>query len=227
MIRRTILASAVLASLFGSTLAVAPAWAQPPGKLSLQIKDQRGEPVDDAVVTVFPTSAPSSPATLAPLQGRIVMDQVDETFEPNVLVITPGTSVHFPNHDDVRHHVYSFSEPKTFELPLYEGLPANPVVFDQAGIVVLGCNIHDWMRGYVYVASTRFYTVSVAGRADVLGLAPGTYRVEVWHSRSRSDQNWTREVTIGSADAPELAVDLTLKPALKIRRAPKAGKTKY
>ena len=90
------------------------------------------------------------------------MSQQGKAFVPDVLVVTRGTSVHFPNRDSVRHHVYSFSPIKKFELKLYTGTPANPVVFDKSGVAVLGCNIHDHMVGWVLVLDTPYFGTSAA-----------------------------------------------------------------
>lgn len=192
-------------------------------QISVVVTDHRGNPVDDAVVTATPAGGSAQGTTVE----RAVMDQIDETFVPHVLAVPTGTSVQFPNHDDVRHHVYSFSEPKNFELPLYEGTPANPVVFDQPGSVVLGCNIHDWMRGYIFVTDAPHFAPVTEGRGTLEGLADGTYTVEVWHPLQRGNDNWSGEATVQGGAATELSAEIRLKPALKVRRAPKAGKTEY
>ncbi|MCW4630031.1 hypothetical protein [Marinomonas rhodophyticola] len=85
-------------------------WAE----MTLSVVDQDNLPVSDAVVTVS-KNVVGTPSMVA------VMDQVDESFLPRVLVVQKGQYVNFPNSDDIRHHVYSFSEPKTFEIKLYKG----------------------------------------------------------------------------------------------------------
>ena len=200
------------------------AWPVAAGaQITVVVSDHRGNPVDDAVVTATPIGSAAQGAPAAPA----VMDQIDETFVPHVLAVPTGTSVQFPNHDDVRHHVYSFSETKNFELPLYEGTPANPVVFETPGSVVLGCNIHDWMRGYIFVTDAPHFAQVTDGRGTLDELAEGTYTVEVWHPLQRSNENWTAEATVNGNGTTELQVEIRLKPALKVRRAPKAGKTEY
>ena len=94
------------------------------------------------------------------------MTQQNRQFAPRALVVQAGTSVHFPNLDTVRHHVYSFSPAKPFELKLYAGTPSAPVVFDKAGVVVLGCNIHDRMSGWIVVVDTPYFA-----RSDASGQA--------------------------------------------------------
>jgi hypothetical protein len=99
-----------------------------------------------------------------------------------VSVTTPGTRATFPNFDTVRHHVYSFSAAKTFELKLYAGVPNVPITFDKPGIVVLGCNIHDTMAAWVVVADTPWFARSAAsGHARIDSAPPGNYKLRIWH----------------------------------------------
>src|SRR5262245_20102478 len=108
------------------------------GSLAVELRDASGSPVTGGVVYAIPEGRKPSPPT-----REAVMDQKDRRFVPHVLVVQTGTAVSFPNSDNVRHQVYSFSAAKKFQLPLYEGTPRKPVVFDRAGVVALGCNIHD------------------------------------------------------------------------------------
>lgn len=108
--------------------------------------------------------------------------QENKTFMPDQLIITRGTAVNFPNRDTVRHHVYSFSPAKRFELKLYIGTPTEPVVFDTAGVAVLGCNIHDEMVAWVVIVDTPYYTEADPGGAAVLrNVPPGAYTLRAWH----------------------------------------------
>ena len=84
-----------------------------------------------------------------------VMDQVNKQFLPELLIVQQGQLVNFPNSDNIRHNVYSFSSAKSFQLKLYSGQPKEPIIFDTQGVVVLGCNIHDSMVGYIYVAKSE------------------------------------------------------------------------
>jgi hypothetical protein len=107
---------------------------------------------------------------------------MQRSFDPLVTVVPVGTAVSFPNRDRVRHHVYSFSPVKKFEIKLYVGTPAAPVVFDQPGIAVLGCNIHDQMNAWVVVVPTPWYGKTGADGTLRLNPAPGTYRLRFWHA---------------------------------------------
>ena len=149
--------------------------------LTIQVQDSSGKPLADAVAYLESAQAskvlngakPSSPVEIA---------QVAKQFDPRVSVVPVGTMVSFPNKDAVRHHVYSFSPAKTFELKLYSGTPANPVQFDKAGVAVLGCNIHDNMVAWVVVVDTPYFGRSSKGGPVVIGGVPaGSYRLRVWH----------------------------------------------
>ena len=149
--------------------------------VQVEVMDAAGKPLADAVV--FLESAEARRAA-KPLAGA-EMAQEKRQFVPGVLVVPVGTEVRFPNHDSVRHHVYSFSPAKKFELKLYTGTPANPVLFDRPGVAVLGCNIHDQMVGWVVVVETPYYarTPSASGRAQIDNVPPGTYTLRTWHTR--------------------------------------------
>ena len=153
--------------------------ALPAGAASIDVtvRDARSAPLEDAVVYALPKAAR---AERPPRTAEVA--QKDRQFAPRVSVVQAGASVRFPNRDPFRHHVYSFSAAKRFEIKLYVGTPADPEVFDKTGEVVLGCNIHDDMVGYVYVVDTpHFGKTDKAGRARIEGVPPGDYEVRVWH----------------------------------------------
>lgn len=111
------------------------------------------------------------------------MDQVNKQFVPHVLAVQTNTRVHFPNSDSIKHHVYSFSPAKSFEIRLYKALDADPILFDKAGVVDIGCNIHDWMLGYIYITDSPYFAKTDAqGQAQIQ--APNTlYTLTLWHPR--------------------------------------------
>ncbi|WP_240312089.1 methylamine utilization protein [Teredinibacter turnerae] len=147
-------------------------------RVTIKVVDAQMRPLSGAIVEL--------PGVQAPLVAGqpAVMDQVDKRFVPELLLVQRGRAVSFPNSDNIRHHVYSFSPAKTFELKLYAGKPKHPVVFDTAGVVLLGCNIHDSMVGYIYVAEGPSAMTTDAGEVyfDVDEI-PG--HVYVWHPLQR------------------------------------------
>jgi plastocyanin len=157
----------------------APAYA---GTLRVTVVDERGQPVEHVAVYALP-SKPLASVAGAP---NATMDQAHNAFVPHILIVQTGTSVLFPNNDVVSHHVYSFSEPKTFELGLYKGNAHPPLVFDRAGVVVLGCNIHDSMLGYILVVDTpHFASTDAQGSLSLESLAADEYSIHVWTPRQR------------------------------------------
>ena len=205
--------AALMAALLASSAAAQTA------EIAARVVDENGRPVADAVVV----AAPSDGNLRLPSRPREgVVDQVNKEFTPKVTAILVGTSVSFPNNDNVRHQVYSFSPAKRFELPLYAGVPVQPVVFDKPGVVVLGCNIHDWMVGYVYVSESPYFAkTDKDGKALIVELPPREYVVRVWHPQMEIAEEATRR-TIAAAQSRRIDVEWTLKlkPELKVRRAP-------
>lgn len=203
----------------GLFLAAALACAGPAGagEIVAQVTDQRGAPVSDAVVVAVPDAGlPAAPAR-PPME---IVDQVDREFVPEVKAILAGSLVTFPNKDNIRHQVYSFSKAKTFELPLYAGTPATPVLFDKPGVVVLGCNIHDWMVGYIYVSESPYFAKTGADGKAVLGLPGGAYSVRVWHPLMGGAEDATRRGASVGAAPLALQWSIGLKPEIRVRRAP-------
>ena len=146
------------------------------GSVVVTVKDGKGALVSDAVVY-----AKSNNPVASLEKKQAVIDQRDKQFVPYVTAIQVGTSLIFPNSDNIRHDVYSLSPAKEFELPLYAGIPAEPVTFDKQGFVTLGCTIHDWMVAYVAVLPTPYFQVTGKdGRAMLKDLPAGQYSVEVW-----------------------------------------------
>lgn len=135
-----------------------------------------------------------------------------------MLPIAVGTTVRFPNLDRMRHHVYSFSPTHTFEIRLYSGEQIPQVKFDTPGIVAIGCNIHDWMQGYIYVTDAPFFaTTDAAGTATVRGLPNGDFRLAVWHPALQAEFD-AAGTTVGPvANAVTLTLDATIEPLTQER----------
>ena len=168
-------AAAAVCWVLSGALTGTAAWA---GPVEVRVTDAAGKPLANAVVFLESRDAkaavkPAPPAEIA---------QADRQFVPQVTVVPVGTAVAFPNRDTVRHHVYSFSAVKKLEIKLYVGTPTAPVVFDQPGVAVLGCNIHDNMAAWVVIVDTPWYGQSaVDGRVAWPQVPAGSYRLRSWH----------------------------------------------
>ena len=206
-------ALAGLVTLLGM-LAGAPA---PAATLVVTVQAPDGHALPGAVVTARPLDAPAH----KPVPVQAVMDQINRAFVPDLLVIPVGSTVTFPNSDSVSHQIYSFSRAKRFQLPLYHGTPYPPVHFDQAGVVTLGCNIHDEMLAYLLVTEAPYY-----GRTDASGtwsaeVPRGRYQISIWHPRVRDEAaDLERELTVRDTDRAELTIRLAkaLQPAPRTDR---------
>jgi len=170
--------------------------------------DAQGRPIAGAVLSVA-GQAQRKPAPVA------IMDQLDKQFVPAVLAVATGTAVSFPNSDDIRHQVYSFSPAKRFELRLYEGTPSAPVGFDQPGLVVLGCNIHDWMLGYIYVSDDPWFGVSDAQGLINLDAPAGQYPATLWHPALVDMQPMDAGTLLLGEDPVELKLPVAVTAALQ------------
>jgi len=169
--------------------------------LAVSVTDAAGKPLPDAVVLLEPAAGK---VAVKPLPDTEI-SQARRQFQPRVTVITVGTRVSFPNFDTVRHHVYSFSAAKTFELKLYAGVPAAPIVFDKPGLAVLGCNIHDRMAAWVVVAETPWFAQSGSdGSARIADAPAGAYRLSVWHpGLAANTPPLTKTLQVGTAEIRE------------------------
>ena len=185
--------------------------------LDVTVKDGSGAFVCDAVVYAQRSSSTSGVA-----KKQTVIDQRDKQFVPYVTAVQVGTSIMFPNSDNIRHHVYSFSPAKKFELPLYSGVPARPVVFDNVGFVTLGCNIHDWMIAYVAVLPTpHFQVTGNEGRALLKDLPAGQYTVQVWQPYLKgTPEQFAQTVDLSTSGSKALLFTVELKPDFRAKRAP-------
>jgi plastocyanin len=197
-----------------------------PAELRVTVKDHKGKNVENAVVLAVPMD-PRNAQHSKPPQNAV--DQVDKQFVPYVKTVFVGSTVRFPNSDNIRHQVYSFSPAKKFELPLYAGTNAPPVIFDKPGVVVLGCNIHDWMIGYIYVSETPFFAkTGPLGTASITDMPPGDYVVRIWHpNMDRAEETTSRQVALGAEPVANAEWQLALKPSIRVPRVSGAASPSY
>lgn len=152
--------------------------------LNVSVLDANGSALADAAVAIEVTGGKPT----APPGTQAEMGQRSRAFVPSLLVVQTGTAVSFPNFDTVRHHIYSFSPAKPFEIKLYAGTPAAPVVFDKAGTAILGCNIHDRMAGFIHVVNTPHFAITRKDGVATLDVPAGEHTLQVWHAQMGDKQ---------------------------------------
>jgi plastocyanin len=171
----------------GILVALALAGAASPlvaAPLSVRVADSSGRPVRDAVVTLYPAGGAARPAHGG---GRFTVSQQNLQFHPFLTIIPVGADVSFPNFDPTKHHVYSFSPAKKFELKLFAKDQSRTVHFDKAGVVALGCNIHDQMSAFIFVTDTAWTARTNAQGMAMFADAPNApSRLTVWHPYLRA-----------------------------------------
>ncbi|MBS9403467.1 methylamine utilization protein [Halomonas sp. TRM85114] len=195
--------------------------ASPASGAQLQVTDaSTGEPLADAVVEVLHPGTPSAAGDAGEVMQR------DAAFVPRVSVVAVDSRVSFPNRDTTRHHVFSFSPAKVFDLELYLQETPPPVTFDQAGVVVLGCNIHDHMRAFIVVSNApRIARTGADGRVALPGLPAGRHALRIWHPRLEDTHQQWWEGQISRGETRTVALDL--EASLPVRAEPSALQERF
>ena len=189
------------------SFALAPsAWA---GDVAFSVTTFKGKPVADAVVAAYPDGPRAGAIRFA---WPAEMNQHNLQFDPFVLIVPVGADVSFPNRDSVRHHVYSFSPAKAFELKLYGKDETRSVRFDKVGVVALGCNIHDSMVAFIKVVDTPYAAkTDASGQAVLRGLPTGTVQVRIWHPYQKAPNNEIVRMVAVSSFASREAVQVDVR----------------
>jgi plastocyanin len=127
-------------------------------------------------------------------------------FSPHVLPIMAGTTVEWPNNDDILHNVFSVSETMPFDLQLYKAPELKRVTFAKPGRVDVFCSIHTRMNCIVLVLENPYFAATNdKGGYTITGVPPGTYKLKAWHERMPSQ---VREITV--PEQGEVKADFTL-----------------
>lgn len=193
--------------LFAAGLGLAAPLAAAP--LTVRVVDAAGRPVRDAVVTLYPAGS----ASRAPRSGRFVVSQKNLQFHPFLSIIPAGSDVSFPNLDPTRHHVYSFSPANRFELKLFAKDQSRTVRFDKAGVIALGCNIHDAMSAFIFVTDSAWTARTNAQGVAALNAPGAPGRVTVWHPYLRTPSGFVQQGL--AAGQRSLSFSVRLRPPPK------------
>ena len=156
-----------------------------------------------------------------PVRGKtVVIDQRNKSFTPSWAVIRRGTTIEFPNHDNIYHNVFSHASGNSFDLGLYNsGAPAKTHSFQSAGSVDIYCNIHPQMAASVLVVpNDLFAKVQPDGSFSIKNVPSGQRKVVAWSPSTALAAQWVELKAGGSAD-----VALTLVPKSRVHKN-KAGR---
>jgi plastocyanin len=195
---------AMLAAWIGGVAPAAAQAGQVSGRVSILEKDNRPSPdLGDAVVYLDGPGPAARPA-----QFDVTIS--DKTFSPHVMVVPVGSTVAFPNHDPFDHNVFSVSEPNSFDLGLYGRGVGKSRTFSSPGLVRLFCNVHPRMVALLQVmANHHFAQPGADGMFTIEDVAPGTYRLHVWHERASAEV--VKDITVGPAGASDIEVALNAR----------------
>jgi plastocyanin len=178
-------------------------------KITINVVDHLNAAISNVVV--YATA--KDPKVPDHINNVAIMDQVNTQFLPHILAVQKNTQVRFPNSDSIKHHVYSFSPAKTFELQLYKELAADPLLFSNEGAVELGCNIHDWMLGYIFVVDTPYFAKTDEAGNVALELPKGEYQLDIWHPRIQGDlSHFSKNITLPSASDIQIKLTSPMLP---------------
>lgn len=201
----------------GANSATATNVAIETGHLTVTVQDQKGQPLKQAVVSLMPLSGQNVEGYQ---KNHTEMEQKNRLFNPFILVVQKNTKVSFPNRDNFRHHVYSFSKAKSFELRLYGKDEQKSVEFDQVGVVPLGCNIHDNMLAFIYVTEAPvFKKADEKGKVSFKSLPVGDYKMTVWHVDQKKKQSQAEQTVKVLADGSVQSVQLSVRSRKFIQKA--------
>lgn len=176
--------------------------------VSVKVVDASGQAIDHVIVYLQPKIVMDAKES-----SPIEIEQKNKLFNPFISVVPVGTNATFPNHDGIGHHVYSFSETKTFELPLSEDVLTQEILFDKPGVVTVGCNIHDWMVAYIYIVDTPYFAKTDSnGLANLEEITPGEYDFHIWHPGSINNNDSAKTITIDQDNTIQEQFILNIRP---------------
>jgi plastocyanin len=171
--------------------------------LQVVARGSDGQPVADLVL--YLTAAGGAPVPSTSSDAPVLIGQQDIQFTPRLSVVPVGAHISFVNHDDVAHHVFSFSEqaPENLELVVDPGGQSEDYVFAKQGFTKIGCNIHDNMSAFIFAAPSSLSAVSsMTGEATISNVPQGKFTLWVWSSAQLNVPLVQKDITVGGTAAP-------------------------
>lgn len=160
---------------------------------------------DPSLAVVWLEGAPSAKAE--PRSAEIVQRGLE--CRPRVVAIPTGSTISFPNGDDVFHNLFSYSKVKRFDLGRYPKGESKSVTFDAPGRVDIRCEVHDHLRCYIHVFDHPWFAVAAEdGTYALPKVPPGKYTLHVW---KEFFSPYKQEIEV-KADGAKVDATLTLLP---------------
>jgi len=169
--------------------------------ISVQVVDDAGNPIVGAGIYL---SSTENNSTASPDTPQIDVLQLDKRFTPAVTIVPLGSQVTFINTDDITHHIYTVSGQNQFSLMLRRGKQSEPISFDATGILALGCNIHDWMGGYLLVAKADYWGNTDNSGNWSVNTENGQFELVVWHPEMT--EAWSRQINLPLEDTQKIVL---------------------
>jgi plastocyanin len=168
-------------------------WQVEAGQITIKVEDNQGQPINQAVVSLTPISAKAKAEARGLPARKAQLAQRNKQFDPHIIAVQKGARVEFPNYDDIKHQVYSLSDVQPFDFMIEQGSNEQGMVFQEAGAINVGCNIHDWMLAYIFVTDTPYFgTTDENGRMTIDLPNDNTFNWHVWHPRITEDAQSSR-----------------------------------
>ena len=150
------------------------------------VKSKTGQELGDLVVYLEPLDG----QILDKSHKEVVVGQRDKSFTPYITVSQTNSKVNFVNQDNITHHIYSAESENKFSFKIRAGTTHSLTQFDQANEIAMGCNIHDWMSGYLLVVNTPYFDkTDELGQVSFNLAKKGKYKVVVWHPQMQAENN--------------------------------------
>ncbi|UTW55539.1 hypothetical protein [Kordiimonas sp. SCSIO 12610] len=174
----------------------------------ISVTDQVGDQLEGAVVYLERTDG--QPIAWTKDDDVKIIDQKGEQFSPFVTALSVGDSLEFHNTDPITHHVYSFSKIKPINIIVPARQNSEAFKFDEQGVVAVGCNIHDHMAAFIYVAPSPVNGITNAdGQVKFSNLPSGDYNLSYWHHRVPRSQTKNQKISV--TGSTEIAVKISIR----------------
>jgi plastocyanin len=165
--------------------AASPAFAVAQGAVSgrVTIQEKTGETTSDLANTVIYLMPKSGAVRFSEQKTQMAMS--GRQFSPRIRIVTPGSTIEYPNQDPFSHNIFSTAPGAAFDLGVYGSHTMKSTTFKKAGAFPVYCNIHAKMTAYVVVVATPYFGEPTAdGRWTLSGVPAGKYDLHVWHERT-------------------------------------------